>query len=162
GGKTVRRESLGLEQRFAGHVEEKPEHLVHRQERRGHASRRRHELSATHAQLLCSAVSKLIRAHPHSLLFLGLRHWPPLSVRHDLSGNGGREGIEVSSGTLRQLCVAQPGLAFEIVIMRHAWHSVSGPARGSEKGQSGYCRKTARRSQLGGGARADSIINTSG
>src|SRR2546422_11583352 len=67
-GRTVGRKRLGLEQRFAAHVEEAPEDLVHRHERRGHASGRRPELPAAHAELLGGAVGELVPARLDALL----------------------------------------------------------------------------------------------
>ena len=83
----VRRERLAFEQRVAADLEVLPEGLVHRQEGGGHPSGGRHELPATHPELLGGGVGELVRASLDALLFLGLRHRHPLAVRHELSGD---------------------------------------------------------------------------
>src|SRR5262249_8050054 len=118
-GKTVRRERLALVQRVAAHLEVASEDLVHRQERRGHASGSRHELPATHAELLGGCVGELVRADLDPLLLLGLWCGHPFAVRYDLSGNWGGEGFDrVSPGAPRQLRVTEPRIVPKITV-RH-------------------------------------------
>lgn len=66
------------------HVEQRPEHLVHGEERRCHAGAARQEPAAVHPVPAPEIVGQILDPGLHLLLLAGLRQRVELAVGHDL------------------------------------------------------------------------------